>query len=187
MGCCNDKNLVFSPNKGQIGTPRDNRVSAVMKSLRLQQCLGCPHRLQPGGKKPGIQKEDLCGYDNMGLRNKAKLRNQACNAQRWPSIELEQDLIPEMSAIDKLKSLSTAGLDYITSGYVPQEVMDERRKHCLECVYRIPKSDNLEKSDTMISDSDICGICTCPVLSITQLSRKACPDNPSKWGQHKAI
>jgi len=187
MGCCNDNNVNMSrPVMNQIGTPVNNRVSAVMKSLRLQKCITCPHRIQPSGKKPGIQKGDYCGYDNnthISLRQKAKHKDQVCNAQLWPDIEMESDLVPEMSVVDKMKSLGTAGLDYISGGYVPPDVMAERRSKCMACVYRIPKSDNLERSENRISDTDICGICTCPVLHITQLSRKQCPDNPSQWGQ----
>lgn len=139
------------------------------------------------GDKAGVNKRDYCAWDKKKIRNKVKDGSETCYKGIWPVFEPGQEPRDEISTLDKAGMLISAGTDMLSSdGYVPDEVRDERRSHCLTCIYRIPKhADKNIYNPNVIADTDICGICTCPVLSITKLVHKMCPDTPSKWGQYK--
>lgn len=149
--------------------------------------MGCPNMVK-SGDKAGVNKRDYCAWDKKKIRNKAKDSGDSCYKGIWPTFEPGQEPRDEIGVLDKAGMLISAGADMVSgNGFVPDEVRDERRSHCLTCIYRIPKHADGNYDQNSIADTDICGICTCPVMSITKLVHKMCPDKPSKWGKYKDI
>lgn len=185
MGCCGDTDNSERPavTRTTPGIQLSKRVVGLTeRTMRTRACMSCPNRVK-SGDKAGVNKRDYCDWDKKKIREKVKDSMESCPKLIWPVFEPGQEPRDEVGALSKMNMLLSSGADIVSGAFVEPEVMESRRSHCLTCIYRIPKHSDGQYDPNVILETDICGICTCPVLSITKLKSKMCPDNPSKWGQ----